>query len=78
MVDQFFVQAGQLAHFGRNRHQVVGDQYDRHVRIDFPEQLIDLVPRVGVDAGGRFIQQQQFGLDSQGSGDQQPLEFSTR
>ena len=51
---------------GRNERR---QALDRHVMDEVPE----FAPRLGVDAGGRFVEQQKFGLMQDAGGERQTL-----
>ena len=66
--------ATRLRQVGRDAVQVVGGQHDRDaVLMQVGEQVQHVVPRRDVDAGRRFVQQQQLGLAQQGPGDEHAL-----
>lgn len=72
------VQAGDARDMVRDGAGVVRDQHDGVVGLEPVEQVVDRGLHLGIDAGGRFVEQQQVGFASQRPRDEHALQLATR
>ena len=72
------VDADGALEMGGDQVHVVADHDDRHAGVEPFQQLEDLALAMQVDALGRLVEQQQFGLGGERAGDQHPLALAAR
>src|SRR6185503_12774068 len=70
VVVQAPVHAGDLAHDAGERRQVVGDDDDRHRRMQVAQDVDEHLAVAGVDRGERLVEQQHLGLADERAGDE--------
>ena len=73
MHDHLSIDADHAAYHRGDEAHVVRNQEDPHGFVQFPENVKNLLSRIGVYVGGRFVQKKEFRIAAKGPGDENPL-----
>src|SRR5581483_3731277 len=72
------VHAGDLPHDGGEGRQVVGDDDDRHRRVQLAQRVDEDAAEFRVDRGQRLVEQKRLGLADERARDEGALELTAR
>jgi hypothetical protein len=78
MHDHLSIYADHAAYRRGDEAHVVRNQEDSHGFVQLPENVKNLLSRIGVYVGGRFVEKKEFRIAAKGPGDENPLLLASR